>query len=270
MEPRFDYLKTARGVYEAMLGLEKYLHQSGLEPSLRELVKLRASQLNGCAFCIDPCPFGALTLVEYSDNGQTRHRVQVNESLCKGCGVCMGTCPKGGIYVSHFRPEELSAEVHAALADARSGAPDGGEFEPVILALCCYWCSYTGADLAGTSRIQYPSNVRIVRVQCTGMINLGLVVDAFLGGADGVMVCGCHPGDCHYVSGNERAKSRAEAIDLMLHDFGLEPQRFRLRWVSASEGGRFAQLVKEMVDEVKAIGPSRYHPSMQREMDIGV
>jgi len=214
---------------------------------------------DGCAFCVDPCPFKALTLVECSENGVTRHRIEVNESLCKGCGVCMGTCPKQGIYVSHFRPEELSAEVDAVLSEPRSATTDHGEFEPLILALCCYWCSYTGADLAGTSRIQYPPNVRIVRVQCTGMINLSLVIEALLGGADGVMVCGCHPGDCHYVGGNMRAKSRSEAVGLMLQDFGLEPERFQLNWVSASEGARFAQVVKDMVEQIKKIGPSPYH-----------
>jgi F420-non-reducing hydrogenase iron-sulfur subunit len=131
-------------------------------------------------------------------------------------------------------------------------------FEPLIVMLCCYWCSYTGADLAGTSRIQYPTNVRIVRVQCTGMIHPNLVIEALTGGADGVLVCGCHPGDCHYLEGNLRAKSRAEAIELMLEDFGLEPERFRLEWVSASEGPRFAEVVREMVEQVKRVGPSPY------------
>jgi F420-non-reducing hydrogenase iron-sulfur subunit len=135
---------------------------------------------------------------------------------------------------------------------------DQDGFEPLIVALCCYWCSYTGADLAGTSRIQYPANVRIVRVQCTGMIHPDLVIEALTGGADGVLVCGCHPGDCHYLDGNVRAKSRAEAIEVMLQDFGLEAERFRLQWVSASEGARFAQVVSEMVEQVKKVGPSPY------------
>ena len=135
---------------------------------------------------------------------------------------------------------------------------DQDEFEPLIVALCCYWCSYTGADLAGTSRIQYPTNIRIVRVQCTGMIHPDLVIEALMGGADGVLVCGCHPGDCHYLDGNVRAKSRAEAIEVMLQDFGLEAERFRLQWVSASEGARFAQVVSEMVEQVRKVGPSPY------------
>lgn len=132
------------------------------------------------------------------------------------------------------------------------------QFEPLILTFCCYWCAYTGADLAGTSRIQYPTNIRIIRVQCTGMIHPNLVIDALTGGADGVLICGCHPGDCHYLEGNLRAKARADAIELMLEDFGLEPERFRLEWVSASEAQRFAAVVSEMVDQVRKVGPSPY------------
>jgi len=131
-------------------------------------------------------------------------------------------------------------------------------FEPRMVAFCCNWCSYTGADLAGTSRIQYPANVRIVRVMCSGMVHPNLVMDAFTKGADGVLICGCHPGDCHYMEGNLRAQKRAEAITLMMQDFGLEEDRFRLEWVSASEGPRFAALMKEFTDKVRELGPSPY------------
>ena len=132
------------------------------------------------------------------------------------------------------------------------------EFEPIVVAFCCNWCSYAGADLAGTSRLQYPPHVRIVRVMCSGMVHPNLVMDALTKGADGVMICGCHPGDCHYLEGNLKAEKRAEAIDLMLEDFGLEPERFRLEWISASEGPRFAQVMTDMVKGVKEVGPSPY------------
>ena len=132
------------------------------------------------------------------------------------------------------------------------------EFEPKILAFCCNWCSYTGADLAGVSRLQYPPNVRIIRVMCSGMVHPNLVINALTKGADGVIMCGCHPGDCHYIDGNLKAEKRADAINLMLEDFGLEAGRFRLEWISASEGPKFAQVMKEMVDTIKALGPSPY------------
>lgn len=132
------------------------------------------------------------------------------------------------------------------------------EYEPKILAFCCNWCSYAGADLSGISRLQYPPNVRIVRVMCSSMVHPNLVIDALTKGIDGVIMCGCHPGDCHYIEGNLTAQKRAEAISLMLEDFGLEEERFKLEWVSASEGAKFAQVMRDMVDNVKKLGPSPY------------
>ena len=131
-------------------------------------------------------------------------------------------------------------------------------FEPLIIGFCCNWCSYAGADLAGVSRLQYPPNLRIIRVMCSGMVHPNIVIDALTKGADGVLMCGCHPGDCHYLEGNLKAEKRAEAIELMLQDFGIEEERFRLEWVSASEGPRFAQVVTEMVEKIKELGPSPY------------
>jgi F420-non-reducing hydrogenase iron-sulfur subunit len=131
-------------------------------------------------------------------------------------------------------------------------------YDPRIIVYTCYWCAYTAADLAGTSRLQYPPNVRLIRVQCSGMVHPNLVIDALTNGADGVLIAGCHPGDCHYREGNLRAKQRADAIDLMLEDFDLEPQRFRLEWIAASEGPRFVEVVSSMVDQIKELGPSVY------------
>ena len=132
------------------------------------------------------------------------------------------------------------------------------EFEPLIVSFCCNWCSYAGADLAGVSRMQYPPNIRIIRVMCSGMVHPNLVIDALTKGADGVIICGCHPGDCHYEEGNLKAEKRAEAIVLMLEDFGLEEERFRLEWVSASEGPKFAKVAKEFTEQIKKLGPSPY------------
>ena len=134
-------------------------------------------------------------------------------------------------------------------------------FEPLIIGFCCNWCSYAGADLAGVSRLQYPPNLRIIRVMCSGMVHPNMVINALTKGADGVMIMGCHIGDCHYREGNMKAQSRADAIKLMLQDFGIEEDRFRLEWVSASEGPRFAQVVTDMVAKVKALGPSQYKTS---------
>ncbi len=131
-------------------------------------------------------------------------------------------------------------------------------FEPLILAICCNWCSYAGADLAGVSRQQYPPNVRIIRVMCSGMVHPNLVINALTKGADAVVMCGCHPGDCHYQDGNLKAQKRAEAVQLMLADFGIENERFRLEWVSASEGIKFAAVMTQVTEEIRKLGPSPY------------
>jgi F420-non-reducing hydrogenase iron-sulfur subunit len=132
------------------------------------------------------------------------------------------------------------------------------EYEPLIVSFCCNWCSYAGADLAGVSRLQYPPNIRIIRVMCSSMVHPNLVIEALTKGADGVLICGCHPGDCHYEDGNLKTEKRADAIFLMLEDFGLEPERFRLEWVSASEGPKFAQVAKEFTEQIKKLGPNPY------------
>jgi len=132
-----------------------------------------------------------------------------------------------------------------------------GEFEPKIIGFLCNWCSYAGADLAGVSRIQYPPNIRIIRVMCSGRIDPTFILEAFKDGADGVLVAGCHlPSDCHYISGNFKALRRVTLLKKVLSDFGIEPERVRLEWVSASEGDRFAAIVRDMVEEIKKLGPN--------------
>ena len=130
------------------------------------------------------------------------------------------------------------------------------EFNPRIVAFLCNWCSYAGADLAGVSRIQYPPTIRVVRVMCSGRINPAFIFDAFKNGADGVLVAGCHPGDCHYLSGNYKAQRRVLLVKKVLEGFGLKPERLRLEWVSASEGDRFASIVKDMTEELRKLGPN--------------
>jgi F420-non-reducing hydrogenase iron-sulfur subunit len=130
-------------------------------------------------------------------------------------------------------------------------------FEPRIIGFLCNWCSYAGADLAGVSRIQYPPNIRIIRVMCSGRIDPAFVLEAFKDGADGVLVAGCHlPSDCHYISGNFKAMRRINLLRRVLKEFGIEPERLRLEWISASEGDKFAAVVRSMVEDVKKLGPS--------------
>jgi F420-non-reducing hydrogenase iron-sulfur subunit len=131
------------------------------------------------------------------------------------------------------------------------------DFEPRIVGFCCNWCAYAGADLAGVSRIQYPPNIRIIRVMCSGRVDPIFILEAFKDGADGVLVAGCHlPSDCHYINGNYKAKARVILLKKVLQDFGIEPERLRLEWISASEGDKFASVVRDMVDHLKKLGPS--------------
>ena len=129
------------------------------------------------------------------------------------------------------------------------------DFEPNLVAFLCNWCSYAGADLAGTSRIQYPPNVRIIRVMCSGRVNPMFVVNALQQGADGVLVGGCHPGDCHYVQGNYFARRRMAILKRLLGYLGIDEKRVRMTWVSAAEGKKFADVIKEVTDDIKKLGP---------------
>jgi F420-non-reducing hydrogenase iron-sulfur subunit len=131
-------------------------------------------------------------------------------------------------------------------------------FQPQIVAFTCNWCSYAAADLAGTSRIHYPPNVRIIRVMCSGMVDPMYVLRAFESGFDGVLVAGCHMGDCHYISGNVKAEDRIAKLRRLLHTLGLDDERLRLEWISAAEGGGFAETIKELVGQLKELGPSPF------------
>jgi len=140
-------------------------------------------------------------------------------------------------------------------------------FEPKIVAFCCNWCSYAGADLAGTSRIQYPSAIRIIRVMCSGRVSPFLVLKALSVGADGVLVLGCHPGDCHYIEGNYKTLRRIPLLKKMLKQFGIEEERVRLEWVSASEGAKFAEVTSNFTQAIKKLGPSSLGPSKQNSQE---
>lgn len=129
-------------------------------------------------------------------------------------------------------------------------------YEPLVIAFLCFWCSYSGADLAGMSRMEYPANIRVIKVMCSSRVDPTHVLYALRSGADGVLISGCHPGDCHYVNGNYRTQRRAALLGEMLKQLGIEPERVRVEWVSASEGERFARVVSDFVEELRKLGPN--------------
>ncbi|MCS5422141.1 MULTISPECIES: hydrogenase iron-sulfur subunit [Psychrilyobacter] len=131
------------------------------------------------------------------------------------------------------------------------------EFKPLIVAFCCNWCSYAGADLAGTSRLNYPANIKIIRVPCSCRVNINFVLRAFQNGADGVVIAGCHPGDCHYSTGNYHTRRRFSLITNLAEYVGVEKERFKVDWISAAEGNKFATVMNDILEDVYKLGPNK-------------
>jgi len=206
-----------------------------------------STRCGGCGECETVCPYGAIQLAAVNE-----HQIvsKVNPILCKGCGVCAVACPTRAIEMQNFTNDQLTAQISEALAITTPSE------EPIIVGFCCNWCSYAGADMAGVSRYQYPPNIRIIHVMCSGRVDPMHILWAFLKGADGVFVSGCHVGGCHYVSGNKHAEQRVERLREMIERAGFDSERLRLEWISASEGKRFADLVTEFTSQIKALGPN--------------
>ena len=149
--------------------------------------------------------------------------------------------------------------------EQQTSAPDPGQFVPKVVAFCCHYCAYTAADTAGASRMQYPPNVRIVRLPCSGRIDVPLILQSFIDGADGVYVAGCLDGDCHFINGNLHAKRRVAEAKRCLEEVGIEPQRLEMFQLSAAMGARFAEIAREMTDRIGSLGPS---PVRQRPQPV--
>ncbi len=198
----------------------------------------------GCEICELHCPYGAIT-VQKDENEDLK--AQVNPSLCKGCGICAASCPVDAITMKNFTNEQILSMVQTAKQD--SSLKD----ETIIIAFLCNWCSYQGADNAGVSRFQYPTSIRPIRVMCTGRISISHILNAFKAGADGVLIAGCHPGDCHYVDGNLSAERKVNLAKQLLNKIGINERRLRLEWISASEGKKYASVVKDFLNELEEL-----------------
>ena len=194
-----------------------------------------------CLLCMKQCPFSAIEPIVLDGKKKPR----IIEAACKGCGTCAGACPHEAMQLKGFTKEQLYAQIDAAL-----------ETDPAhkILAFCCNWCSYAGADFAGVSRLSYPANVRIIKYMCSGRVNRQLILHAFEKGAGMVLISGCRPpGDCHYISGNIQCERRMRAIRNIVEKRGIHPDRLRLEWISATEGVIFQRVVTEMNARLKEL-----------------
>ncbi len=195
-----------------------------------------------CGICAKECPYGAIKIEE-------RQPAQVITAMCHGCGTCAAECPADAITQMHFTDDQILAQIRAAL-EKNPGDK--------ILAFLCNWCSYAGADLAGISRFEYPPSIRPIRVMCSGRVDRDFVLEALRLGAGMILVGACHlPYDCHYVSGNGRMKKRMEVLANMLPKLGLSLERLRVEYVSAAEGVKFAQIIKQMNEQLHALGKDR-------------
>jgi heterodisulfide reductase subunit A len=252
--PKFleECVSQAKGaVSRAVTILSKKFFEANAVISVVDETKCR-----GCGECVEACEFGAPELIS-SENGALHSKI--NEALCKGCGACAANCCNNAIITKHFKSEQIETMIKSAVEEKKVTS----EFEPSILAFCCNWCSYAGADLAGVSRFQYPANVKIIRVMCSGRISPSFILDALYKGVDGVLVAGCHIGDCHYISGNEKAQKRVENTKELVKMLGIDEKRVGLEWISASEGKRFAEVMTKFVNEVKDLGPNPMNPTNQ-------
>ncbi len=197
----------------------------------------------GCARCVEACPYGAMGMKV----SEFKVLAEVNQLQCKGCGKCAVACPSRAISIFNFTNDQIIAQIDEALREMEDREVRG-------IAFLCNWCAYAGADNAGVSRFQYPPNILPIRVMCSGRVDPFYILYALLEGADGVLIGGCHPGDCHYGSGNDQMKHRTERLRAMVKDHGIDPDRIRIEWISAAEGRRFAEVMKDFVEDLERLG----------------
>ena len=195
-----------------------------------------------CGICVSKCPYGAIKVEE-------NQSAAVTAAMCHGCGTCVADCPSDAITQMHFTDPQIQAQIKAALEDNP---------EDKILGFLCNWCSYAGADLAGTSRFEYPPTMRAIRVMCSGRVDKDFILEAFRQGAGMVLVGACHlPYDCHYISGNYKMKARMDSLARIFEKLGLSKERFRIEYVSAAEGVKFAAVMREMTEQLEALGTEK-------------
>jgi len=198
-------------------------------------------ECTGCELCVKVCPYNAIEMV---GKERKERKARVIEAACAGCGTCGAECPVGAITMRHFTDEQIMAQIDSATEE---------NAEKKIVAFCCNWCSYAGADFAGVSRMQYPSNVRIIKTMCSGRISPKFIRRAFARGAGAVLVSGCHLGDCHYINANYQTKKRVERFWKFMEKKGVDTRRLHLDWFTAAEGQKFANKIKEMKEIVEKL-----------------
>ncbi|MBX5329037.1 MAG: hydrogenase iron-sulfur subunit [Candidatus Bathyarchaeota archaeon] len=198
-----------------------------------------------CEFCPVICPFNAITLVP---KGEDHFVAQVSDLKCEGCGICVGTCPVNAIELRHSRPKQMEAQMNALLSV-------NGTSKPLILAITCSECGHTAVDSSGMAMMQYPANVRVMKVPCTGILQVHQFLQAFKAGAQGVMVVGCKTDGCHYEVGSQKAQKKVDLAKVLLKEYGIEPERLEMLHMVFIEGDKFAEAAQMMTERIEKLGP---------------
>jgi heterodisulfide reductase subunit A2 len=201
-----------------------------------------------CGICANACPYGAISVVQ----GQA---AQITQAKCHGCGGCVAECPNDAISQDHFTDAQVVAQLRELLRDKP---------EEKILAFMCHWCSYGGADNAGTSHFAYPATSRGLRVMCSARMDQDFILEAFRRGAGMVLVSGCHPQDCHYITGQRVAAKRFDRVPRVLERMGIDPERFRVEWISAAEGEKYARVITEMDKKLASLDKAQLRAQTAR------
>lgn len=217
---------------------ESLLHKGELEIEPMSAYVL-PELCDGCRICESVCKFGRIKVAD--------KKASADELECQGCGACSAACPNGAIQLRNYTDDQIMAQIREATREINE--------YPLVIGFLCHWCSYAAADLAGSLRLQYPTNIRNIRVLCAGRVNPSFVLEALRRGADGVLVAGCRLGECHYTIGNYCALQRMDVLSKLLVDMGFDERRLRVEWIAASEGEKFAGTIKDFVKQLKETGP---------------
>ena len=229
--------------HSAAMKAAKFLTSGKIVKDQRTAV-INEEYCGDCEFCQVTCPYGAISLEPTTED----HFVAcINDLLCEGCGVCVGTCPLNAIELRHNRPNQMAAQTKALLSV-------NGTSKPLVLAFVCQECGHTAVDSSGMAKMEYPANIRIVKVPCTGIVRINQILEAFKAGAQGVMVVGCKTDGCHYEVGSGKAEKRLDSAKVLLKEYGIEPERLEMFRMVYIEGAQFAEAAKVMTERVTQFG----------------
>ncbi|MDH5483231.1 MAG: hydrogenase iron-sulfur subunit [Candidatus Bathyarchaeota archaeon] len=238
-----DAPTTSLHAHSAAMKATKFLSAGKVVKDQKTAV-INEEYCGDCEFCPVTCPYGAISLVP---KGEEHFVAEVSDLLCEGCGICVGTCPVNAIELRHARPNQMSAQMKALVSVNGTG-------KPLILAMCCSECGHTAVDSSGMAMMQYPANVRVMKVPCTGILQVHVFLEAFKAGAQGVMVVGCKSDGCHYEVGSQKAQKKVELAKILLNEYGVEPERLMMHNMVFIEGADFAEAAKTMTERLEKLG----------------